>query len=518
MPRLRRLVAAAAGGAALLLAAGCTATVSGHPSAAPGGTLQPSTAPTARPIRFSACPAPFDTFLPKRTGLTGKLRVQCGRLSVPLDYAHPGRGDIALFVVRVHDTDDAHPISDLQFNPGGPGASAIQSLFDTLLPEISPTVLKKFDVVAADPRGVGLSPQVRCFTDAGKDKFLAANSPDLSTAAGLARAKRNQLQVARACSTAAGAALPFVNTDYAARDMDQVRQGLGDKTMTYLGYSYGTELGWTYVDLFPDKVRAVVLDGALDPDTSGIEQSAEQLQGFEDAFDQFAQYCRQSSPCSRLGNPRAAVHRIAAAARTHPLASSSARPVTAALAVNGVLAAMYSKSAWPILGAALLSAARGDGSGLLRLSDLLNDRLPNGSYSNLVDANIAYNCNDSSAALPGNQTLRRTAAQWAKKFPLFGPESETELVDCFGWQAHRSVVPRPHAESAGKVLVVGNLHDPATPYHGAQDLARELGAELLTWNGEGHTSYLSGSPCVDSDVNDYLISTTLPPPNTTCPK
>jgi pimeloyl-ACP methyl ester carboxylesterase len=520
VPHLRRLIATAAAGGALLLVASCTATISGHPSVATGSNLPSGpTTPAGQPIRFNDCTDGFTSVLPDRSGITGKVRIECGRLSVPLDYAHPGNGKIALSVVRVHDTDDTAPISDLQFNPGGPGESAIRSLFTTLLPEIPLAVLKKFDLVAADPRGVGFSSPLRCLSDARKDKFLAESSPDLSTALGLQRAKREELRLARACSNAAGPALPFVSTEYAARDMDQLRQGLGDKAMTYLGFSYGTELGWTYVNLFPSKVRAVVLDGAVDPDTSGIKQDAEQLQGFEDAFDQFAQNCRQTSPCNQLGNPRAAVHQIALSARTHPLATSSARPLTESLAINGVLAAMYSKSAWPILGQALVSARRGDGSGLLRLSDLLNDRSPDGSYTNLLDANIAYNCNDSAPKLPDNDTLHRIAAQWTRKFPLFGRQSESELVSCFGWQPHRTVVARPHAASANKVLVVGNLHDPATPYQGARDLARELGnAELLSWNGEGHTSYLSGSSCIDSYVNDYLISTTLPPENTTCQK
>jgi pimeloyl-ACP methyl ester carboxylesterase len=514
---LRRLLTPLA--AVLVAATGCTATVSGHPEPPAGSGTAPSSAPQAARIDFRDCTSQLIAAgIPVPGALKGRLQIGCGQLSVPVDYADPGKGRMPLFVVRIHDTDDTRPISDLQFNPGGPGVSAVNSIFG-LLGQVPLTIVRHFDLVAMDPRGVGLSAPIQCLSDEEKDQFLAENPPDVTTSRGLARAKRESAQLAAACARASAGTLRYITTENAARDMDQMRQGLGDPTMSYLGFSYGTELGWVYADLFPDKVRAVVLDGAVDPDTSGIRQDAEQLQGFEDAFDQFAQNCRTVSPCNQLADPRADALQIATAARDHPLSTGTGRPLTQGLAFTGILSALYSKSAWPKLAKALIDARGGDGSGLLRLADNYNERAPNGRYTNSLDANIAYNCNDTSAKQPSDSTIRSTAAQWARRFPLFGAESATELVGCYKWQPHRTVPPRPHAATANKVLVVGNLHDPATPYQGAQDLARELGnAELLSWNGQGHTSYLEGSSCIDNYVNRYLLAKTLPPSNTTCQK
>lgn len=448
--------------------------------------------------------------------LTGKLSIGCGQLTVPLDYAHPGNGQVALAVVRVHDTDNAEPVGSLLTNPGGPGASGLEFSLE-FLGKIPLELIQKFDLIGFDPRGVGQSSPIRCVGDKEKDKLLAAAS-DVTTAAGFAEAKREATDFARACEEAYGAALPYYNTVNTARDMDQLRQALGDDRMNYLGFSYGTELGWVYAHLFPDKVRAIVLDGAVDPDTTGIEQFAQQVQGFEDAFGQFAAHCRTVSPCDQLNDPRRTVLRVTAAARDRPLATNTSRTLTDGLAFTGVLYAMYSKSLWPQLATALISSSNGDGSGLLRLADAYNRRSPSGQYANILDANITINCNDSPPG-PSDEEVRQTAEEWVTKFPLFGRWMAGSLFGCQAWQPHRTVVPKPSAATRTKVLVVGNLHDPATPYQGAKDLARDLGnAELLTWDGEGHTSYRQGSSCIDTYVDEYLVSQTPPPDHTTCPR
>jgi hypothetical protein len=210
------------------------------------------------------------------------------------------------------------------------------------------------------------------------------------------------------------------------------------------------------------------------------------------------------------------VYAIVAAARKHPLQTGTSRPLTVNLALTGVLEALYSRSSWSKLGQALIDAGQGEGSGLLSLADEYNQRY-NGQYSNLMDANLAISCNDSKPG-PSDATVHATAEAWSKKYPMFGTWAAASLFACQSWQPVRTVPALPSAPTPEKVLVIGNLHDPATPYQGAKDLAKTMGnAELLSWDGEGHTSYLSGSTCIDDYVNNYLVSRTLPPKNTTCP-
>jgi pimeloyl-ACP methyl ester carboxylesterase len=514
---IRRRVLAAAAGLALVATA-CTQTTAGRPTGSPAASGRASaSAPASEPLAFRDCTAALvSAGLPVPARLKGKLAVGCGRLSVPLDYGNPGGRKITLAVLRMHDTDNPAPIGSLLMNPGGPGVSGLQFSL-AFLAQVPLDVIGKFDLIGFDPRGVGQSSPIRCLSDAAKDRMLAT-SPDITTAAGFAAARADSIALSRACQRAGGSALPFYNTVDTARDMDRIRRAVEDHRMNYLGFSYGTQLGWVYAHLFPKTVRALVLDGAVDPDTSPVEQAAEQLQGFEDAFDEFATNCRSAPPCNQMTDPRGTVMQIAAAARDRPLITGSDRRLTYGLALTGVLYALYSKSFWPRLATALISATNGDGSGLLRLADAYNERTSSGQYSNVQDANTAISCNDSPPG-PNERTIKTTAATWAREFPMFGTWSAPSLLSCAGWQPHRTLVPAPRAATPVKVLVVGNLHDPATPYRGAQDLTHDLGnATLLTWNGEGHTSYRHGSSCIDNYVDAYLLSESLPPGGITCPR
>jgi pimeloyl-ACP methyl ester carboxylesterase len=511
--------------AVLLLTAGCTGSlVSGSGSitrgpASSGDSGSPSSTtppPPEQPANFFDCSQSINIkALGLPPGRAGKLGFECATISVPKDYSDPTGETLDLQLVRVHDSDDTNPIGSLLVNPGGPGGSGV-NLALGLAGQVSDRLLQHFDLVGFDPRGVGYSSAIHCLTDAEKDRFNAA-SPDVSTAAGFAQAKRLAAEFAAKCKAKYGADLAEYNTVQTAKDMDLIRQAVGDAQMNYLGFSYGTELGAQYIHMFPGKVRVAVLDGAVDPLTGDIKSFADQLQGFEDSFDQFAAWCRTHSPCSQLGDPRQAVYEIAAQARRAPIpAAGDTRKATSALVYTGVLSALYSRSRWPTLGQALLDARGGNGKGLLSLADQYNERF-NGHYTNIADANATINCNDSKPG-PSDATIRATTKSWERRFPMFGLWSAASLFSCQQWQPDRTVPPLPTApDTPRKVLVVGNLHDPATPYQGAKDLTHTLGnAELLTWNGEGHTSYLEGSSCIDNAVDSYLIDGTLPPVGTTC--
>jgi pimeloyl-ACP methyl ester carboxylesterase len=502
---------------AAMILVGCTSTVPGK-GVRLGAPV--AGAPVPAPLTFVDCTQRILSLgvkVPK--ALTGTVRFGCGELQVPLDYAHPDGPKTTLAMIRIHTTQNTtRPLQSLLVNPGGPGGSGVQFGLGVYA-ELPVAVARAYDIIAFDPRGVGESSPVHCLTDRQKDAYFAS-SPDLTTAAGVAEVRRQSQQFATDCARRIGKSLPDYDTVATARDMDQIRQAVGDDRMNYLGFSYGTELGWTYAHLFPKQVHTFVLDGAVDPSLRNTTEALAQVRGFEKAFDQFAVWCRRAPDCRVLGNPRAATTAIFDRARRSPLRTQSApRPLTESLASTGVIEALYSKSEWPQLASALVAARGGDGSGLLTLADRYNQRTADGSYSNLTDANAVITCNDEPRhPPPSTARVLATARAWGRKFPLFGADAAAQLFGCTGWQPDRTPVPSPAAATPTTVLVVGNLHDPATPYTGAVHLAQQLGhAELLTWDGEGHTSYLSGSACIDGYVTSYLIRGTLPPEHKVCP-
>jgi pimeloyl-ACP methyl ester carboxylesterase len=527
--RARTLLVAIAAAIGATLAA-CTAVTTGHGAPASlttTGTASPSTgrvsstpsAPAPARITFTDCSSLFNL---SAVGIPAdrltRLQFGCGKVAVPLDYAHPNGQMISVAVIRIHDTEQTKRVGSLLVNPGGPGASGI-FLAISLARDVSNDVLDHFDVVGFDPRGVGLSSPVRCTTNAQEDALLALDV-DMRTANGRAAAEQANRAFADACDARYGATLEHFNTAESARDMDQIRRAVGDSKLNYLGFSYGTELGAVYAHLFPTSIRAMVLDGAVDPATLGdvVKATDEQVSGFEQAFDQFAADCATRLDCRQLGNARAAVLALKRRADQQPIASSvpgETRKANGAVVLYAALSALYSSDQWPDLGTALLDAQRGDAKGLFALLDDYSER-SGGQFTNLLDVYQVVTCNDT----PGDPTdaqVAAAAASWAGKYRLFGLWAAESLVQCDGWQSDRHAVPEGSASGSPPILVVGNVHDPATPYQGTLHLASELGTGVvLTWDGQGHTSYGSSS-CIAQKVNNYLINLTVPAAKTTCP-
>jgi pimeloyl-ACP methyl ester carboxylesterase len=516
---LIRCVAGLAG--AVLALAGCTTSIKPKGTHSPVSTSaspSPTTSPVVTPIAFSDCSKLLDLSalnLPAKRKST--LKFSCGKLAVPLNYNDPASRKINIQVLKIHDTTQAKKVGDLLMNPGGPGSAGLSLPLD-LLPGLSDSIIDNFDLIGFDPRGVELSSPISCVTDAQKDALIASD-PDIRTPAGFAQAKAQQAAIATACTAKYGANLAYYNTVFTAMDMEQMRIALGDRQLNYLGFSYGTEIGAVYAHLYPKNVRVAVLDGAIDPTTDAITSFANQLQGFELAFDQFAADCKTRAACASLGDPRQAVYQLIAKADAVPIKSSKSgetRTATGSVVVYGVLAALYSQSEWTVLGSALQAAENGDAKGLIALSDLYNDRQDNGAYTNMLDANVAISCNDSPPG-PTDDQVSATAADWATKYPMFGIWAAASLFSCQSWQPNRTPVPNPSAVGSAPILVVGSIHDPATPYAGATNLAKTLTTgQVLTWNGEGHTAY-GKSECIDSMVDNYLVSATMPAAGTVCP-
>jgi pimeloyl-ACP methyl ester carboxylesterase len=301
--------------------------------------------------------------------------------------------------------------------------------------------------------------------------------------------------------------------------MDVLRAALGDRRLTYYGASYGTYLGAEYAQLFPRRIRAMVLDGALDPRQPLTAENRVQAVGFETDLRDFLADCARRPDCPLGSTPaqaRANLDALAARVDAHPLPVGN-RSLGPGEFFEGLALGLYSTSYWPYLRQALGAARNGSGATLLSFSDALTDRHPDGSYGNLVEANLAISCIDRPA--PRSVSAYDAAAtQFARLAPHFGAPIAYGSMPCAFW--HVPPVERPHAvraPGAPPIVVIGTERDPATPYVWAQALAHELSSGVLvSYDSDGHTAYGRGNPCIVSAVNAYLLRRTVPRPGLTC--
>ncbi|MCB5166052.1 alpha/beta hydrolase [Streptomyces bambusae] len=501
--------------AAGLLVSGCTSGDSG-PSAAAS-----STGPQPRSTVVSAALKPYyeQRLTWRDCGVAG---FECATMKAPLDYAKAGNGeDIELAVSRKKATGPGKRLGSLLVNPGGPGGSAIGYLQAYAGIGYPAPVRARYDIVAVDPRGVARSAPVECLGGPAMDAYTQVDQTpdDAAEQAALVKAFK---EFAAGCERRAGRVLPHVSTVEAARDMDLLRAVLGDEKLTYVGASYGTFLGATYADLFPDRVGRLVLDGAMDPSRSALDLNRDQTAGFETAFRSFAKDCAAQTDCPLgTGGPDAAARRLKeffAKLDAQPVATGERRTLGESLATTGVIAAMYDESAWPQLREAIRQAMDGDGSGLLALADSYYEREPNGKYANLMFANAAVNCLDLPPAFTGPDAVQAALPSFEKASPVFGRGLAWASLNCTYWPVKATGTPhRLTAQGAAPIVVVGTTRDPATPYKWAEALAGQLDSGvLLTYDGDGHTAYGRGSTCIDSAINDYLLKGTPPPSGKRC--
>ncbi|MGE5828539.1 MAG: alpha/beta hydrolase, partial [Micromonosporaceae bacterium] len=311
--------------------------------------------------------------------------------------------------------------------------------------------------------------------------------------------------------------LRLFGTEQAARDMDAIRAALGEPKLTYLGYSYGTLLGAVYAELFPTRIRALVLDGAEDPGQNPIGATETQAKGFELAFANFAEWCGSNpARCPIAPDAQAAVLDALAHARTAPVRGSDGRLATAGWVFTGVIAALYSEDAWSLLARGLANLAQDDADLILALADAYGERDQDGHYTNIFDVYNAVKCTDSDQ-WPSVERIRELQAQWRPKYPLFGAAFAVSMAACAVWTGKHDPFPVGPATGAPPIVVVGTAGDPATPYESTAKLANMLGTGVvLTWGGEGHTAY-PGPSCINDAVNRYLIDLVVPPNGKTCP-
>ncbi len=500
-------------GACLALLGACIPPNARWASPTSGHVLSPSPSTSGSTTTANWTPCP-DVWKGTVDHKPANISYDCATIKVPEDWAQPSNGEtFDLALVRGHDTRQRDRIGSLLINPGGPGAEGIGYAVyrSTALPA---EITRRFDIVGFDPRGVGQSSPVKCFTDADLDANFAAD-PDPVSDQAFNNAVTLARRLAQSCGTKYGDALRYFSTEQTARDMDAIRSAVGDKQLTYLGYSYGTLLGAVYAQYYPKNVRALVLDGAIDPTLTSEVAAEHQAQGFELAFNNFAAWCKDNAAdCAIAPDARTAVNEALQQARTQPVRESG-RTATSGWVFTAVVSSLYSQAGWRVLASSIDQLRRGRAAGIFLLADSYASRRTNGTYSNLFDANSVINCTDDDHA-PTVEHVRQLQASWRQKYPLFGAPLALNLI-CAQWPGKHDPYPSGAASGSGPIVVVGTKGDPATPYEQAGALSKVLGVgTVVTWQGEGHTAYPK-TRCVTDAVDRYLIDLKVPDPSLTCP-
>jgi Predicted hydrolases or acyltransferases (alpha/beta hydrolase superfamily) len=451
--------------------------------------------------------------------------MQCTTARAPMDWQNPQDAEISLALVRQPAT--GQRLGSLLVNPGGPGGSGYDFVLDSVDYGTTDALQRRYDIVGFDPRGVGRSSAVSCYSDpAFLDEFnygdgeIVDHGP-IGSDTWIAENERSSAEFAASCLEHTGPLLAFVDTISAARDMDLLRAVLGDEKLNYLGYSYGTFLGATYADLYPEKTGRLVLDGALDPATTDFDVTRTQAVGFESAFRAYLADCLGRDGCPFRGTVDQAMTRtgeVLTRLQTEPLRHDDGRLLWSGTMFTAIILPLYSQENWPYLDDLFTEVFAGQTATAFFLADAYNGRNPDGTYlDNSTEAFIAINCLDY-VSESSNDAMRAEAALLAEAAPVFGPVMSYGGSLCKAWPfpptRERVAIA---AEGSSDILVIGTTNDPATPYVWAVALADQLAnGHLVTYEGEGHTAYTSGNACIDAVVEAYFIDGTVPASDPMC--
>jgi pimeloyl-ACP methyl ester carboxylesterase len=448
-------------------------------------------------------------------------KFQCAEIQVPVDYQNPGNASLTLALKKLSAKQSSNKVGSLLINPGGPGGSGTD--YVTYAEDaFGKRLMDSFDIIGFDPRGVALSTPLDCLTDKEVDEFIAFDgTPD--TDQELKESLQLSINLAKGCEAVENNLIAHVGTQEAARDMDIIRELVGDEKLNFLGASYGTYLGGMYAELFPDKVGRLVLDGAVDPSLSGEEQSFDQAVGLDTALKRFVEDCPKHDDCPLTQKGAAGVKEIRDfldSLDSKPLKTEDPeRILTQAMGVYAVAGFLYSDEWWSYMRQSLATAFEGDGTDLLVIVDLFNERKDDGTFAtNATEAIYAINCFDE----PSNATeeqVREFAKTWIKDAPVFGDYLAWGNLACSIWPVKDpNPINKFVAQGAAPIVVVGTKFDPATPYKWAIGLSSQLSSSvLLTYEGDGHTAYMRGSECIDKEIENYLVDGIVPAKNIVCP-
>ena len=474
---------------------------------APSSTAAPET-PTTLPAALAYSIA----FEDLGAGVDG------GWVTVPVDYADPQGATIDLWVTRHRTSQVDERVGTLLVNNGGPGVPA-SSIAASVRGFLMDPLIERFDIVSWDPRGTGVSGgSVDCIEDTEYDRYYG--SSDITPETDEERQALIDLaqDFAAACEEQDGQLLAYLGTNNSARDLDAIRQALGEEQVSYLGYSYGSELGAVWATLFPDTVRAAVLDGAAHPDSEGLEPTKLQHLGFENVFNAFLAQCSDAPSCPfhNDGDAEGAFDELLADLDENPVPGPDGRPLVGQeIAVGGAIQAMFSDRRWPALERALNDAANGEGSGLLALHDSYLQRDPSdGSYSNLIESFQAITCADDPDRLNPEESDER-AADLIGIAPRLFPYT-TGSYTCGFFPASADPRIEITGQRAGPIVVIGTTGDPTTPLASSAAMADALDeGTLVTVEANQHTAYRSGD-CINETVHRYLIWLEVPEADARC--
>ena len=440
--------------------------------------------------------------------------VQCSTLEVPYDYDNPSAGTFSLYVKLRPATNPSLRIGSMMVNPGGPGFGG-SALADDSSYYFSTDLTDHFDIIAWDPRGTGKStPSVDCVDD--YDQYFGIDSPPDTP-----EEKQALIDASQAfndeCMANSGEILPYISTQASATDMNSIRQALGEDKISYFGFSYGSELGATWATMFPQTVRAAVLDGAVDPRATSAEEGMAQAKGFESQLATFLAACSKNKACEFYngGKSEAAFDSLILDLDAKPLVVSADRtPVTQGVAFTAVAQAMYSDYYWPQLEKALADARQGDGAGLLKLYDDYYQRKDDGGYGNELEAFLAISCLDD----PGATSIQEVDDA-VQGFIAVAPRLGANFgygYSCALWPVKPAVKVGVTGKGGGPIVVIGTTGDPATPLASTRKMAAALEQGiLLIVEANQHTGY-GANGCINTAVDSYLIDLTIPVSGTTC--
>ena len=535
-PTRRRLAAAAVG---VLLVTGCTngapdaevtrdrprstsVSTSSSGPARSGSTTTAGGSTTSAPEQPDIGPARPEEHASLGDWSPCRGAFECATLTVPRDWGDTAGATIELAVIR--QATDGEPIGSLILNPGGPGASGLEFLDGFASGALPDGLDERFDLVSWDPRGTGESERVDCTTD---DEWLEADlDPTPEDQADIDAIRVRAQESVTACEREEGDLLSLVGTRATARDLDALRGVLGDADLSYVGYSYGTTIGLEYLRLYPDRVRAMVLDGVSVPGVDPVTDTFLQGQGFERTLDAYLANCPERPSCTLGEEPKAALLDLVAELETRSIPASYSLEVPGAVQRDGALgvgelyiaiaASLYSEQSWPVLDRGLDEATGEQRRGitLLALRDDYLGRQPDGSWLDDADSRSTIRCADQAERAEQPEGDLALAEEWAADLPFWGAWFASGTPGCWGApEALEPLAPLADGDISGAppVVVIGTTNDPATPYSQATDARRIIeGSVLVTYEGEEHTAYRSISDCVDDAVTAYLVEATPP--------
>ncbi|GHH55865.1 peptidase [Lentzea cavernae] len=488
-------------------------------------SAQPEAASAARPAQWGPCAADVLAEIPAAE----RTKVSCAVQVVPVDHSRPRGDSTGIAMMKRPAGDPAKKIGSLFINPGGPGgAGLIYSAYGSSF--FTPEILEKFDLIGFDPRGVGRSAPLRCFrTQEEADAVNVGWYALPITQDEIASSIRQSKVYTDYCGINAGPLLDHMSTEAVARDLDVMRESVGDRQLTFVGFSYGTLLGATYANIFPSKSRALVLDGNVDPRlrlTDGAQYDRERARGFEIALDAMLKRCDSVGVerCAFAGDARKKFDAIRESLRKGPTTLPGGATVTLTDVVGRTASNLYSPTTFKALTAWLQSIHAAQNPGALTVQSVvdvpvvnnLNGRadvraLPETPYTS-DDSYYAVNCIDKPFAR-SNRNWASTAAKWEKESPTFGRyQAASDLLTCPTWPARhpdRWIGPW-NKKTKNPVVVVGNYYDPATQYLFSQRMAKQLGnARLISVDAFGHC-ILGDSAGADAAVTRYLVDLVAP--------